>query len=132
MREDFNHKKTKTQLRYIIIGFLISSSMIIATTPVHEAAHWIMSDLDPYVEPVEFHVFDTISFQNKENILPSALGFVKIKEKYPGAFDDRPPWADILQEVICVSIQVLLSVAITLVILTHIMKRKQPTIIPSF
>ena len=100
--------------------------MIIATTPVHEAAHWIMSDLDPYVEPVEFHVFDTISLQNKENILPSALGFVKIKEKYPGAFDDRPLWADALQEIICISIQVLLSVAVTLVILTYIMKRKQP------
>ena len=132
MREGFNHKKTRIQLRYILIGILISSSMIIATTPVHEAAHWIMSDLDPYVEPVEFHVFDAISLQNKENILPSALGFVKIKEKYPGAFDDRPLWADTFQEIICVSLQVFLSVAITLLILTYIMKRNQPITMSSF
>jgi hypothetical protein len=91
------------------IGFLLSLGLIIATTPIHEAAHWVMSDIDPYVEPIEFHIFDQETFQNGEHILFSALGSVVIRENYPGAFDDRPGWADLLQEFICIFIQILIT-----------------------
>lgn len=126
MREDKDFRQIpKLKLHLILIGFLISTTIIIATTPVHEAAHWIMSDIDPYVEPVEFHVFDDTSFQNEEHVLPSALGYVVIKEKYPGAFHDRPWWADMLQEIICISIQIFLAVIIALKITIWITNRKQ-------
>ena len=69
-----------------------------------------MSEIDPYVKPVEFHVFDEFSFQNKENILPSALGCVVIEEEYPGSFENRPFWANIFQEMICILIQIIISV----------------------
>ena len=91
------------------IIFLFSLGLIIITTPIHEAVHWVMSDIDPYIEPIEFHIFDKESFQNEEHILFSALGGVVVKEKYPGAFDDRPAWADLLQEIICISIQMLIT-----------------------
>ena len=87
MREVKNfNKKPKIRLHLILIGFLMSTTIIILTTPVHEAAHWVMSDIDPYSEPVEFHLFDDISFQNGQHILSSALGCVIVKETYPGSF----------------------------------------------
>lgn len=126
MREDKDFKqKPEISLHLVLIGFLISTAIIIATTPVHEAAHWIISDIDPYVEPIEFHVFDDTSYQNEKHILPSALGYVVIKEKYPGAFHDRPWWADMFQEIICISIQIVLAVITTLKITTWIINRKQ-------
>ena len=90
--------RKQINFKIILIGFLLSCVFIVATTPIHEAAHWIMSDIDPYVEPVEFHLFDNNPFQMGQNILSSALGYVLIKEAYPGAFNDRPIWADLLQE----------------------------------
>ena len=126
MREAKGFKqKPKIRFSLVLIGFIISTSIIIGTTPVHEAAHWVMSDIDPYVEPVEFHVFDEFSYQSEENILPSALGAVVIEEKYPGAFNDRPSWANILQEIICIFIQIALAVIITLKIIKYIVKRQQ-------
>ena len=118
-------QKPKIRLRLVLIGLLLSTTIIIATTPIHEAAHWFMSDIDPYVEPVEIHVFDITSYQDEQHVLPSALGSVVIKEKYPGAFNDRPFWADILQEIICISIQISLAVIITLFVIKKIMNKDQ-------
>lgn len=128
MREDRVFKqKSGINFGLVLIGFLISTTIIIATTPLHEAAHWVMSDVDPYVKPVEYHIFDEFSYQTQENTLPSALGSVVIKEEYPGAFNDRPSWSNILQEIICISIQIFLAVIITLKIIQWIIKRKQKT-----
>ena len=101
--------KQKIRLQIIIVCFLLSCIGIVITTPIHEAAHWIMSEIDPYSEPIEFHLFDDKSFQNGENILSSALGLVTIKETYPGSFDDRPPWMDPVQELICMFIQIFIT-----------------------
>jgi len=110
-------KTIKTRLQTILIIFLISIAVIIATTPMHEACHWIMSDIDPYIEPTEFHVFDGKSIANGQNALSSCLGHVVVKESYPGAFDDRPPWADAFQELMCIFIQIILTCVIVLKIL---------------
>ena len=84
-------KKIRLNLLFIIlVCFLISCGMIIATIPLHEGAHWVMSEIDPYIKPVELHLFDDTSFQNGEKVLSSALGCVIVKEAYPGAFLDRP------------------------------------------
>ena len=55
-------KRGKLKLKIILVVFLLSCLMLIVTTPLHEAAHWVMSDMDPYVEPVELHLFDDISY----------------------------------------------------------------------
>jgi hypothetical protein len=110
--------KQKIRLQIIIVCFLLSCIGIVITTPIHEAAHWIMSEIDPYSEPIEFHLFDDKSFQNGENILSSALGLVTIKETYPGSFNDRPKWIDPFQELICLLTQLL----ITYFIVTKIIK----------
>jgi len=73
-----------------------------------------MSDIDPYIEPVEIHVFDGKNFFNHQHALSSAFGYVVVKEKYPGAFNERLFWADALQETICITIQIILTVAITM------------------
>lgn len=110
--------KQKIRLKMMLICFLFSCVGIIVTIPLHEAAHWIMSDIDPYSEPVEFHLFDDKSFQHGGNILSSALGSVTVKETYPGSFKDRPSWMDFIQELICIFIQIL----ITFIIVTKILR----------
>ena len=124
-------KKQKNSLKIIFFGFILSFLFIIITTPLHEAAHWILSDLDPYVEPVEFHIFDEKSLQKGENIFSSAFGYVIIKEKYPGAFKDRPGWFDFLQELICCFIQIILTCMIVSKIFKIIFKNPKKALIKS-
>ncbi len=115
----------KIGLKIILFSFFLSCIIMVMTTPLHEATHWIMSDIDPYIEPVEFHLFDDKSFQNNENILFSALGYVVVKEKYPGAFRDRPLWMDLFQELICISLQIILTCIIVSKIFGLIIIRNQ-------
>jgi len=113
-RKNNSHNLLKKKLLLVIIGFLLSCSIIIATTPLHEAAHWLMSDIDPYIEPVELCLFDSSSLEDNHHILFSPLGFVRVKESYPGALKDRPKWADLLQEIICISIQIIIAIIVVL------------------
>ena len=101
--------KHKLNLQTILIGFFLSCIIIVATTPIHEAAHWVMSEIDPYADPVEFHLFDGESLQTGQSIMSSELGYVLIKESYPGSFKDRSIWMDPIQELICISIQILIT-----------------------
>ena len=110
--------RRKINLQMILICLLLSCVGIIATIPLHEAAHWIMSEVDPYSEPVEIHIFEFKSINNEQRLLSSALGYVTIKESYPGSFKERPEWIDPIQEIICVSIQIL----ITFLIVTKTLK----------
>ncbi|UCD14083.1 MAG: hypothetical protein JSW60_01320 [Thermoplasmatales archaeon] len=118
------NNKQKIRLHIILIIFLLSSVVIIATTPLHEAAHWIMSDIDPYSKPVEIHLFDGKYFQNGQHILSSALGCIIVKERYPGSFKDRPLWVDPIQELICISIQIILTCIIVSKTLSLLMSKK--------
>jgi len=122
-------KIQKDGLKIIFFIFILSFIFIIITTPIHEACHWILSDIDPYIVPVEFHIFDEKSLQSGENILSSALGYVVIKEKYPGAFKDRPEYFDFLQEFICCSIQIILTCIIVSKILKIVFKKPKNTLI---
>lgn len=122
-------KKQKNSLKIILFAFILSLSIIILTTPLHEACHWVLSDIDPYIEPVEFHIFNEKCLQNGENILSSALGYVVIKEKYPGAFNDRPEYFDFLQEFICCFIQIILTCIIVSKILKIIFKKPKDVLI---
>ena len=115
--------KLKIRFQIILIGFVLTCIMIIATTPLHEAAHWIMSEIDPYSEPVEFHLFD-LSSKNGDHILSSTLGSVVIKETYPGSFGDRPPWIDLSQELICALLQIILTCLIVTKILRYLINKK--------
>ena len=120
--------KQKIRLQIILVCFLLSCVGIIATIPLHEALHWIMSDIDPYSEPVEFHLFDFKSSDNGQHILSSALGSVTIKESYPGSFKDRPLWMDPIQELICFSIQILITYIIVTKILLYLYNKNQDLI----
>jgi hypothetical protein len=108
----------KNGFKIILIILLLSTILLIATTPLHEAVHWIISDIDPYSEPVEFHIFDDKALNKHENILSSYLGYVVIKETYPGSFDDRPIWMDLFQEIICIFLQIFITVIIVVKILS--------------
>ena len=68
-----------------------------------------MSDIDPYIEPVEYRIFHVNGKNSETYSLNSVLGYVTITEKYPGALNQRPIWADFLQEIICISIQIIIS-----------------------
>ena len=127
MREN----EQKNVVHIILTCFLLSSILIIATTPLHEAAHWVMSDIDPYSKPVELHLFDDQSLQKGQHILSSTLGYVVVKETYPGSFKDRPNWIDPTQEIICVSIQIIITCIIiskTLIFLSNKQQKKSSKI----
>ena len=110
--------------KIILIAFLLSCIFMVLTTPLHEAGHWIMSEIDPYIEPVEFHLFEDNYLKNNENILYSALGYVVVREKYPGAFNDRPAWMDTLQEIICILIQIFITCILVSKILEFLINKK--------
>lgn len=107
-------KTVKTRFQMFVLIFLVSIAAMVITTPIHEACHWVLSDIDPYIQPTEFHAIDGNSLQKGQDILPSSLGYVVVKESYPGAFRDRPPWADAFQEIICLCIQITLTCIIVL------------------
>ena len=115
----------KKQFKLILFTFVLSCFFILISTPIHEGAHWVMSEMDPYITPVEFHVFDKESFQKGNGILSSSLGCVVTKENYPGAFDDRPSWADSFQELICVSLQIIIAVFFCFKVDVFLINRKR-------
>ena len=90
---------------------------MIVTVPLHETLHWVMSEIDPYVEPVELHFFD-------EKSLSFGVGYVLIQEAYPGSFKDRPTWADAVQEIICCSIQILIAIIVCVKTFALLRKRR--------
>ena len=116
--------KQKGSKKIIFLGFVLSFLFIILTTPLHEACHWIISDIDPYIKPIEFHIFDEKSFQNGESIFSSSFGYVLVKEEYPGAFGDRPKFFDLLQELFCIFIQLVLTCFIVSKILKVMIDKK--------
>ena len=120
--------KNKIKIKRLIICIFFCCFFIILTVPVHEAAHWIMSEIDPYSEPIELHLFD-FEFSNKKlNLLFLPFGYVKIKETYPGSFKDRPLWMDPIQELICFSIQILITYIIVTKILLYLYNKNQDLI----
>jgi hypothetical protein len=123
MRNKQEKNMLKTKIKILLLGFIISTIVIIASTPLHEAGHWIMSDIDPYIEPIEYHVFDEYSLKNGDNALSSALGCVVIQEKYPGALKERPEYFNIIQEIICIMIQIILAVIITVKTFQYLLKK---------
>lgn len=119
-------KKHHLKSSLILIGIvsILAFSMIIATTPIHEGGHWVMSEyFDPYIKPVEFHVLDETSFNNGEHLLTSALGCIIVEEAYPGALHERPAWADALQEIICVLVQIIITCIVILKVLQTLIDR---------
>jgi hypothetical protein len=87
--------------------------MMIATTPFHELAHLAMSSCDPNLTVVGFYPFGTPQSAQNSHALSSVLGCVIVKERFPGAFSYRPVWADLLQEIICILIQMSISCYVT-------------------
>ena len=73
-----NNKQTY-RLNLILTSFLLSCIVIIATTPLHEATHWLVSDIDPYIKPAELHLFDGSTIQNGQHLSSSSLGYVIVK-----------------------------------------------------
>lgn len=115
------NKKHKIRSTLILAGIasLIAFTTILATTPLHEGLHWVMSDIDPCIKPIKFvpftlFSFDESPFNSEQNFLSSPLGYVVVEEAYPGAFNDRPAWADALQEIICVLSQIVIACIVIL------------------
>jgi len=96
----------ENKLHLFFIFFLISIVVMTVTTPLHEALHWIMSEIDPYVEPVEIHLFD------EKSLSSGSVGYTLVREAYPGSFKDRPIWSNAVQEIICCSIQMIIAIMV--------------------
>ena len=117
----------KKGLIIICLSLLLSCTVMIVTTPIHEAAHVVMSTIDPCLQVKEFHPFGGPNSQDLGHALPSILGCVVVKEAYPGAFEDRPVWADTFQEIICLFIQIAITCLILVKTLTFLGKKHPQT-----
>lgn len=111
----------------ILLLIFVSTVCIVGTTPVHEGCHWMMSEVDPYIEPVEMHLFDNVQIVSNDHVLFSSLGYVIVKEEYPGAFQERPYVWDEIQEFVCVFLQILIAIFVSLEILLYVLKDKNIT-----
>lgn len=118
----FNWKDDKTSI--LILCIILPLLFIISTTPLHEMGHWLMSDMDPYVEPVEMHLFTSLEYNPIHRVLFSNLGSIVIQEKYPGAFQDRPNTWNIFQELVCISYQMIITIALSIKIMSYITTKK--------
>jgi len=85
---------------------LIVTAGYLTSIVLHESMHWGISILEPWIEPIEFHALDGYAFNH------GVLGRVIYTEAYPNAFQDRPWFMTILQELICYSIQIVFLILI--------------------
>ncbi|MFH1101513.1 MAG: hypothetical protein V1726_05725 [Methanobacteriota archaeon] len=116
------HRVSLRQTVFLVgSAFLLACCMMIVTTPLHETGHLVMSSLDPHLQVVSFYPFGVPRSNGIDHVLPSVLGCVIVREAYPGAFNDRPVWADLLQEIVCLSIQMIITCVVTLKILSRLM-----------
>ncbi|MDG6229659.1 MAG: hypothetical protein QCH96_06810 [Candidatus Thermoplasmatota archaeon] len=120
---DWDNNKQSILTLCIILPILL----IIGTTPIHEMGHWLMSDMDPYIEPVEMHLFNTFEYAPLYHILVSSFGSVIIREKYPGAFQDRPHLWTMFQEILCIIIQLIITLGVSLKVITFMTSKKHTT-----
>ena len=110
----------KTILYLICITLLLSCCLMIATIPLHECTHLLLSKCDPNLTVVGFYPFGIPQSQHTDHF-SSTLGCVVVKEAYPSAFSQRPLWADLFQEIICLSFQLCIACIVTYKILhSHI------------
>ena len=101
-----------------IIGLvlLMSCTLMVLTTPIHELLHVVQSTIDPYIDVHEIHLFLPLeeSIHLEGHALSSMLGCVVVQEAYPGALDMRPEYADFIQEIVCISAQILITCVVIL------------------
>ena len=123
-----NHQQYPIGKILLLVGcaFFIACCLMIATIPLHECLHLAMSSCDPHLRVVAFYPFGVPQSQQHNQGFSTVLGCVVVKEAYHGAFQDRPVWADPLQEIICLSIQMIITCLITLKILGSLLIVKKP------
>lgn len=117
-----NFSSYKIKPIIIPLCFLLSIACLVITIPIHETTHWILSDLDPTTTPTEMHLFNIESIFS-ENIFQSALGYVIISEEYPGSFEQRLPESDLIQEIICTLLQLIITILCVYKITIKLIKR---------
>jgi hypothetical protein len=89
-----------------------------------------MSTVDPTLEVVEFYPFGIPDNLEIDYAFHPMFGCMIVKGAYPGALKDRPIWADVLQEIICVSVQILITCFVLIKSISFVSKR-HPKIFPS-
>jgi len=108
------HFRSKRELAaFLVLVIILAGILMVLTTPLHEMLHVGMCTVSPWVEVDEIYLLgvpETVT----GNALPSMFGCVIAKPAYHGALADRPAYADLLQEIICLSVQILLTVYLTL------------------
>ena len=100
--------------------FLVACTLMVATTPLHEIGHLVLSSCDPSLKVVAFHPLGSPHITQGDHTFSSILGYVVVKEAYPGAFQNRVFWADAAQECICILIQIGITFLITIKILGYL------------
>lgn len=107
----------------VCVIVLLSFVFMVLTTPVHEVGHVVLSTLDPCLEVSEFYPFGS-PHHSQGHMLPSMLGCVVVTESYPGAFQDRSVWSNVLQEIICLSLQLVITVVASIDITLYLVRKK--------
>ena len=90
---------SKTAICKVIIVFIVTC---FASIYIHESIHYMFAIVDPCIEPLEYHVLDTQSFNR------GVMGYV--------LFSGEPSQVSCaMQEVICYSMQFVIITLITII-----------------
>jgi len=112
----------KEQIRKAGVRFLFCVTvyvMFVALTGVHELVHYVTLQFDPYRKPIGIEVFNMTAIRTYNQ-----WGRVVYQERYPGSFNDSPPYAMVIHETIAYSVEIVLSLLISIWIFNPIRKEK--------
>jgi len=111
--ESLRFRSKRELAAFLVLVIFLVGILMVLTTPLHETLHVVMCTIEPWVEIHEVYLLGVPETVNG-HALPSMFGCVVAKPTYHGALADRPAYADLLQEIICLSVQILLTVYLTL------------------
>jgi hypothetical protein len=106
-----------------VILVLLSCMLVVITVPVHEATHVLLLSFDRYIEVKEVHLIGIPSFSSDSKCLSSLIGYVIVKERYPGAFNMRPGWIYISEEIVSILVQILIILTVLTLLTPGLVRR---------
>ena len=104
--------RREDKLILLVIPLTLLFSLL--TTPLHEALHWIMCEIDPNLVPLEIHLFDSYSLER------NCLGCVAYKELGEPLY-----FNPLLQEIICVLVQYSIIILLNYYIIKRILLKRK-------
>lgn len=74
----------KLLVKISLLSVFVILMLTVPSIYVHEGVHWVAGSINPWEDPIGFHVLDSYCLSQ------GYYGCVTVVEEYPGSFGDRP------------------------------------------